>query len=91
MLNNKGRAIAFPLMIALWVYSCSNGDQDYSKLKKDPVSTKAAIINEKFYLPNSPVSHDFFYYYQYKVGNQLFKGNGADAHYKVCDSILIIY
>ncbi|MEN0052368.1 MAG: hypothetical protein AAGC65_01800 [Mucilaginibacter sp.] len=94
MLNrNKNKIILTVkiLLIQSFLQSCVNSNNDYEQLQKNPVKTKAVIINKKYYLPNSPVSHEFYYYYQFDIGGRTFVGNSGSSHFKVGDSIEVEY
>ncbi|NCD68820.1 hypothetical protein [Mucilaginibacter agri] len=94
MLNSNKRYIILIRLIILsaigsLIHSCIN--DNYELIKKDPVKIKAVIIDEKIYRPNSPVSHDFYYAYQFEVRGKHFTGNSGSAHFKIGDSVEVQY
>ncbi|QKJ31239.1 hypothetical protein HQ865_16235 [Mucilaginibacter mali] len=78
-------------VIAYLISGVFNGSTADQLLASGSRSTKAVIIDEKNYLPNSPVSHSFFYYYQFMLNGKTYKGCSGDHNLKPGDSILIKY
>ena len=60
-------------------------------LNINSIKTKAVIIDEKNYLPNSDVSFDFTYSYCFVVDGKLYKENSHNESLKVGDTILVEY
>ena len=58
-----------------------------SMLEKDAVRVKGVVINDRNYLGNSPVSHDFSYSYEFYVSGRSYKGDSHDPRLKVGDSV----
>jgi len=60
-------------------------------IEKYGITIKAGIINEENYYGNSPISKEFSYSYQFKIGDKTYKGIPWDSKLKIGDSILIEY
>lgn len=52
---------------------------------------KAIVVDERDYLPNSPVLHEFYYEYLFTVNRAVFKGSTKSHDYKPGDSIMVEY
>jgi len=63
----------------------------YYLLNNSSIKTKAVIIDEKNYLPNSDVTFDFTYSYCFIVDGKLYKENSHKENLKVGDTILVEY
>jgi hypothetical protein len=63
-----------------------------SALKNEPKGyLKAVVTYEKAYQGNSPVSHDFYYKYAFKVNGVEYLGKTMNENYQNGDSIEIEY
>ncbi|MFC5269220.1 hypothetical protein [Adhaeribacter terreus] len=60
-------------------------------IKNDDKEYMKAVVNEKSYLPNNPVSAKFYYQYQFKVNDNVYNGTTMDSKYHPGDSIEIEY
>lgn len=72
---------------SLYIYR-SLKDYLIDKYKKE---TKAVIVDERNYLGNSPVSHEYSYSYSFDVEGNLYNGNPHNSSLKIGDSIKIEY
>jgi hypothetical protein len=86
----------FPLIFvvvvfSVFIYKCVSGNRSVKMLATESEQLKAIIISEKNYFPNSPVSHEFSYSYQFNLRGRSYKGNSLDSKFKIGDSILIKY
>jgi hypothetical protein len=86
----------FPLIfvltiLSMFIYKCMRGNRDDKKFATESEQLRAIIIKEKNYFPNSPVSHEFSYSYQFILRGKYYKGNSLDSKFKIGDSILIKY
>jgi hypothetical protein len=69
-----------------------NRSEEQATLKNSNYYIKARVTSEKNYLPNSPVSHDFTYYYQFTINGVVYKASsGASKDLAIGDSILVRY
>jgi hypothetical protein len=53
--------------------------------------TKAVIIDDKNYLPNSYVKFPYSYSYEFKINGKIYKNDSHDSTLKIGDSIEIEY
>ncbi|WP_126249203.1 hypothetical protein [Chitinophaga rhizosphaerae] len=60
-------------------------------LNRDVLYTKGVIIDEKNYMGNSPVSHEFSYSYEFILNGKVYKNNSHNSKYLVGDSVNIKY
>lgn len=80
--------ILLSIVLIVFVPTCNW----YYQLSNKPKSTiKAEIIDEKYYLPNNPVSHSFYYNYFFVINGEAFKGSSQSHDYRPGDSIMVEY
>lgn len=95
MITKRNRAIFFVSILVLFVGSCIRSciidDNDRARDTKNGTPAKAVIINEKNYLPNSPVSHAFSYSYHFMVNGKDFNGDSGRPGLQIGDTIDIAY
>jgi hypothetical protein len=60
-------------------------------IKRDPVLTKAVIIDDKNVSPNQPVRPEWSYSYRFTVNGKSYTNNAHDPKLKVGDSVEIEY
>ncbi|QNH60578.1 hypothetical protein [Hymenobacter sediminicola] len=73
-------------------WKLSSGYTRTRLLSSDNVAaTVARITNEKEFLGNSPVSHQFYYKYSFAVNSQTYSGDSRDPGKQPGDTILIRY
>ena len=60
-------------------------------LKAHAVYTKGVIIDEKNYLGNTPVSHEWSYSYLFVVGSKTYTNDAIDPDAKLGDSVDVKY
>ena len=58
-----------------------------SIIGNNPQTTKAIIINDKNYEPNSPVGAEFTYSYQFIVNGKSYEGNSHDQTLRIGDTV----
>jgi hypothetical protein len=59
--------------------------------KDRAVRIRAAIINEKNYLPNQPVEPEFSYSYEFTVAGKTYRNNAHDISLTLGDTIDVEY
>lgn len=62
-----------------------------SKLETENIPTRGVIIDERNYAGHSPVSHTFYYSYEFSVRGLNYRGNSQSSEYSVGDSVDIEY
>ncbi|MCI4443124.1 MAG: hypothetical protein JHC39_06405 [Lentimicrobium sp.] len=62
-----------------------------SIIGNNPQTTKAIIINDKNYEPNSPVGLEFTYSYEFIVDGKSYRGNSHDQTLKIGDTVEVQY
>lgn len=77
--------------LGFWIYILiSRGVRNYL-LENMSTRTKAVIIDEKKYMGNSPVAHEFSYFYVFQALGKTFKGAVGKPGLQRGDTILIKY
>lgn len=78
-------------LISFWTYIFISRHVKNYLLEHKSQKTKAVIINEKNYMGNSPVSHEYTYSYSFDVNGETFKGNSDEPKLKIGDTITVRY
>lgn len=77
--------------VAYWAWVFISRAVKIHRLKSNSKVVKAVIIDERNYMGNSPVSHEYSYSYQFEVNGKTYTGDSKDSKFKPLDTILVKY
>jgi hypothetical protein len=78
-------------VVGYFIYKVSFNFYIDHVLEDNPQIVKAVIINEKNYMGNSPVSHQFSYSYSFAIKGKQYTGNAHNSDLGVGDSVEVEY